>query len=221
MPTPYYYGGMVDGLVVMQYAIDFSQLNEGLYYFALLPYEESPKKLFYSDFICVKDKHEETKLITYHNSVNDQSVIFSTGIMFNVRVEALDRKDEDDYNYKSFIPNSVDSIYDNDMGGYMTLYSNPFETYKINIGGNAGIPAYLMKTVNRAFGCDTVLIDNNKVNKVKSATFEAVEADNYPLRSWLIEVGYEETEEVEGLYTYLIDNNSEYLFDDNNNYLVA
>ncbi|MDR2652184.1 MAG: hypothetical protein LBC68_07715, partial [Prevotellaceae bacterium] len=172
---------LVEGIKIIEFYIYFSQAEEGLHYFVL----SGGTSKFYSDFLCIKDKHEETKLITYHNSVNDQSVIFSTGIIFNVRVEAQDR-----HTPKSLVPKSVDSIYDNDMGGYMTLYSNPFETYRINIGSNAGIPDYLMKTVNRAFGCDILLLDNNKVNKVEGATFETVEAENYPLRSWLIEVGY-------------------------------
>ena len=172
---------LVAGIKIIEFHFDFSRLAEDLYYFVL----SGGNTKFYSDFLCVKAQHEDTKLITYRNSANDQSVIFATGIRFNIRVEAHDR-----HTPKTLVPKSVDSIYSNDLGGYMTLYANPFETYRINIGGVRGIPDYLEKIVNRAFGCDTLLLDNNKINKVESAAFEAVEAENYPLRSWIIEVGY-------------------------------
>jgi hypothetical protein len=212
-PAAVVYDNLVDGINVIEFTVDFSRFAaESLYYFVL----QSGSIKFYSDFICVKNLHDNTVLISYANSVNDQNVIFSTNILFNLRVEIEDKSTP-----KTLVPKAVESIYDNDMGGYMTLYSNPYETYRINIGGVRGIPDWLMVIINRALSCDTVFLNNKKANKIEGAEFEAMEAEFYPLRSWIIEVSYADEEEGEMIYNYLIDNLPAYLIDNDNNYLVA
>jgi hypothetical protein len=175
------YVDLVDGYTVVEFTIDFSRLPENLYYLYLF----SGKTDFYSDLLCIKEKHENTYLINYSNSVNDQEIIFSTGITFNLRIELEGRETP-----KSFVPNSVKASYSNDMGGFVTLFSNPYATYQINIGSVRGIPDYLIEKVNRAFGCDTLLIDGISINLKQDTEFEETELEFYPLRSWIIEIVY-------------------------------
>lgn len=204
---------VVDGYKIIEFTVDFSQFNENLYYLMLT----SGAINLYSNYLCVQDIHENTYLLSYSNSDNDQNAAFSTGVIFSLRVEIQGRETP-----KSFVPKTVESIYSNDMGGYQMLFANPFETYRVNIGGIRGIPDYLMSIVNRALGCDYVLIDNKRITKIEGSAYEPAEADNYPLRSWVLEMSYTDNEEDDlGFDNYLIDTDENYLIDNNNNYLMA
>jgi hypothetical protein len=169
----------VDNHLVVEYSIDFSQFPEGKYRFFL----QSGNGLKYSsDIICVKNTHEYTRLLSYCNTYNDQGVAFSTGVVFHLRVESQ--------LYKAVIPKSEDSIYNNNLGGYRMLNSSPYDNYRLNIGGTAGIPDWLMRIINQAFSCDTLFLNNVEITKADGATFEPTEQDNYNLRSWNIEIGH-------------------------------
>jgi hypothetical protein len=169
----------IAGHRVVEYAIDFSQFPEGKCRFVL---QSSAGFQYRSDIICVKDRHEYTRLLSYRNAHNDQGVAFSTGIVFHLRVEAQ--------LYKAVIPKSEDSIYSDDLGGYRTLTSSPYANSRLNIGGTAGIPDWLIKIINQALSCNTLFLNSAEITKADGATLEAVEQDNYNLRSWNIEIGH-------------------------------
>jgi hypothetical protein len=185
------YDGLIAGWTVFEFAVDFSLFEEGRY---LLELRLGPTLTrFYSGLICVKDEHPYTRLLSYRNSYNDQNVAFGTGIVFHLRLETQ--------LYHSFVPKSEDSIYSDTLGGFRTLSSNPYGNRRLNIGGTSGIPDWLMEIVNQAFSCDTLILDNVEITKAEGASFEAVEVENYNLRSWNIEIGrrenrliYDETE---------------------------
>jgi hypothetical protein len=81
-----------------------------------------------------------------------------------------------------------DTIYERQNGQFSTLYSLAFATHTLNIGAAKGIPDEFAKQINAAFSCDNIWIDNKKYTKVDGSKMEAAEADNYPLRSWNIEL---------------------------------
>ncbi|MDR1055667.1 MAG: BACON domain-containing protein, partial [Prevotellaceae bacterium] len=169
----------VDNHLVIEYNIDFSRFQEGKYRFFL----QSGNGLKYnSDIVCVKNTHEYTRLLSYCNTYNEHGVVFSTGVVFHLRVESQ--------LYKAVIPKSEDSIYNNNLGGYRILNSSPYDNYRLNIGGTAGIPDWLMRIINQAFSCDTLFLNNVEITKADGATFEPIEQDNYNLRSWNIEIGH-------------------------------
>jgi hypothetical protein len=169
----------IDNHLVVEYSIDFSRFQEGKYRFFL----QSGNGLKYSsDIICIKDTHEYTRLLSYCNTYNEQGVAFSTGVVFHLRVESQ--------LYKAVIPKSEDSIYNNNLGGYRILNSSPYDNFRLNIGGTAGIPDWLMRIINQAFSCDTLFLNSIEITKADGATFEAIEQDNYNLRSWNIEIGH-------------------------------
>jgi hypothetical protein len=173
------FGNLINNYLIAEYNIDFSFFDEGKYRFFL----RSVSGFTYrSDVICVKDKHEHTRLLSYRNTYNEQGVAFSSGIVFHLRVEAQ--------LYKAIIPKSEDSIYTDNLGGYRTLASSPYSNSRLNIGGTGGIPDWLMNIINQAFSCDTLFLNSVEITKADGATFEAVEQDNYNLRSWNIEIGH-------------------------------
>ena len=162
--------------VIVEWLIHFSQFEEGMYKFCLIDNEN----VCYSDYICVKDEHPFTKLLTYQNSTNEQNLAFSTGVVFNLRVEAQ--------TYASLVPKSMDSIYSDEQGAGQILSSTPYCNEIINIGGTLGIPDWLLKITNKIFSCDTLQLDGLNICRVEGAEFEPVSNDNYNLRSWNIEI---------------------------------
>lgn len=174
---------LIDGYEVQEFEFDFSQFSEGLYRFELYSTSGITYK---SDFICVREKQDYTVLLSYSNSANTQNVAFSSGVMFNLRVESEP--------FNDLLPKSNNSIYSDNMGGFKTLSSDPFNNNRFNIGGRMGIPDWLMSIVNQAFSCDVLYADYERINKVEGAEFEALSSGNYSLRSWNIEVSKDEDE---------------------------
>jgi hypothetical protein len=162
----------------VEYDIDFSQFPEGTFRFIL---QANNSLQYRSDIICVKNTHEHTRLLSYCNTYNEHGVAFSTGVVFHLRVETQ--------LYKSAIPKSEGSTYTDNMGGYRTLTSSPYTNHRLNIGEGAGIPDWFITIINKAFSCDTLLLNHAEIVKSDGATLEPVEQDNYNLRSWNIEIG--------------------------------
>ncbi|MDR1581659.1 MAG: BACON domain-containing protein, partial [Prevotellaceae bacterium] len=173
------FDGVIAGHRVVEFGIDFSTFQEGTYRFIL---QAASGFKYRSDIICVKETHEYTRLLSYTNSYNDYGVDFSRGTTFNLRVESQ--------LYKAVIPKSEDSTYSDNMGGYRTLSSSPYNNDRLNIGGTSGIPDWLVKIINQAFSCNILQLNGIGITKVEGATFEAVEQDNYNLRGWNIEIGH-------------------------------
>lgn len=172
------YADKIAGYHVQEFTIDFSQFKEGKYRFILS--SSSPVK-FYTDLVCVKDIQPHTQLLSYRNTYNTQSVAFSTGVLFRIRVEYSD--------YKGLLPRSEDNIYAHDYGAYKILSSHPFGNKRVFIGGKTGIPDWLLSIVNQVFSCDTLHIGSTRYAKAEGATLEALEAEGTNLRSWSIEIG--------------------------------
>ncbi|MDR0620141.1 MAG: hypothetical protein LBG17_09620, partial [Bacteroidales bacterium] len=148
------FNSVLAGHRVVEFAIDFSQFPEGKFRFVL---QGGNGLQYLSEIICIKDFHEHTRLLSYRNTYNDQSVAFNTGVIFHLRVETQ--------LYKSFIPKSEDSIYSDNLGGYRTLNSSPYSHSRLNIGGAAGVPDWLMRIINQAFSCDTLFLNSVEITK--------------------------------------------------------
>jgi hypothetical protein len=174
-------GDVIEGYDVVEFFIAFNQFADGCYKFIIS--NSALDVTLFSDLIDIADEHEGTMLLSYNNSENSPGTAFSTGIIFNLRVEAQGKKTP-----KSLRPQANETIYDNTVGGYALLHSDAYDNYNYNFGGIAGIPDYLTKIVNYSLSCDFLLIDGHQACKAVESTFEAVEADNYPYRSWNIEM---------------------------------
>ncbi|MCL1941981.1 MAG: hypothetical protein FWF54_00285 [Candidatus Azobacteroides sp.] len=170
-------------LVIFNFQADLKNL-QGMYRICIKLFEYSGKgvKAITSEWFCVHRRNDfKNILIKAANGKNGLGVIFDTGIYFTFRVEG------------GFYPNSLsvdsdDTAYKDQDVDFVQLHSIPYDVYKLNIGGRRGIPNGLISQINRAFSCDTVLIDDVQFSKTEGAKFEAVESENYPYRSWAIEV---------------------------------
>ena len=64
----------------------------------------------------------------------------------------------------------------------------PYDVYELVVGGPTGIPDWLAKRLNRIIGCSTLKIDVRQYVKAEGAKWEPASEQNYPMRSWSIEL---------------------------------
>lgn len=66
------------------------------------------------------------------------------------------------------------------------INSVPFDVFKFILGGWKGVPPWLIKKVNRIFGCSTLSLDGRLYTKEDGAAFEPNSLDGYPMSGWSI-----------------------------------
>jgi hypothetical protein len=176
--------------------------------------------LLQSEPFCVSEElNEQSVLIEVSNSTNYFGVFFEADVevSFSVRVEG------------GFYPNSLnlesdDTIFEGQQAQLELLYSMPFETRRLLLGGARGIPDSFAQKLNRFFSCDTITVDGVPYTKASGAKFEAVSADRFPFRSWAINVQEQgdpfEYSSVNGWLYGLVDDDENLLVDGDNQFLA-
>lgn len=149
---------------VFEAEIIFSDLGIGEFYLEFNSAQQS-------NTIQVKHNHEDTILLKYRNSYNKFGIIFDTDIVFYTRVEGTIR------NYE---PKSNDEIYNDQVMNASKLFSIPYNIFTLFIGGDLGIPDYMIDLVNRIFSCDMIKIDDYWFEKVEGAEWSVERIDDYP-----------------------------------------
>lgn len=111
-------------------------------------------QIWRSGFIETKVNWPQTLLFQYTNSYNRFSVVWSTGIIFNLRVEG---------NIADYTPAFDDIIYNDQEYNTTKLNSIPHREFSLyiasNQGGFQGIPNWVADKVNWALACDQIQID--------------------------------------------------------------
>jgi hypothetical protein len=165
------------GIWFGQVALNFSTIPVGQYKLIITVDEQK----FISDTLCIQDTHEDTYFFSYSNTENVQGVVFTEGLFFGLRVEA-------DMTYNALTPNSENTIYESDFGEFTQVFSSPFDTFNLNIGGQVGIPDWLISIVNRMFSCDRIFLKGGQITKIESSEWSPAGEDNHSLRSWGIQI---------------------------------
>lgn len=149
---------------------------EGQYY-AKIIYDTNVE--IFSEPFDVQTEQNGTILINYKNSENNFSIIFTTSISFNLRVEGT---------IQEFTPASEDVIYNDQKFNATMLNSIPFRTYKLYISGSTGLPDWMTDKVNRALSMDQKQIDGNYYEKVEGAKWEVIREVENPFSGMTIEI---------------------------------
>jgi hypothetical protein len=123
----------------------------------------------------------ESVYLEYSSLENTNSIVFTTGIKFGLRIEG-------GFIPKAYSPAADDTIYKDEQVDFMLLKSTPYDTFSFTAGRLSGIPDWLHAIINRAFSCDTLLADNVQIVKVDGAEWENDDVDGYDLREWRIDV---------------------------------
>lgn len=157
---------------------DLSDLPKGWYFIKLTLGNTEPTILISEpQFVC--DRIENSVLLEYYHNEYYQGIYFQTGIRLKQRVLGK---------VKLKSPASTDTIYIDQILNQTLIDSKPFELYNFSVGGSYGIPDYLIKRLNRVFGCSYTSIDGVQYTKNEGAKWEEKSIQDYPMRGWSIEL---------------------------------
>lgn len=149
------------------------------YYFIKLSVGSSSPTFLISEPQLVCDKIPDSVYLEYHHRSFYGDVFFETGLVFSSRVLGK---------IKLSNPASKDTIYEDQPLNETLIWSYPYEVYDFLVGGSYGIPDYLIKRLNRVFGCSSTLIDGTAYTKSEGAKWERKSFDDYPLSGWTLEL---------------------------------
>lgn len=165
------------GKYVFEGAYSFADIPEGFYYFKMTT--GSPiLKTFISWPLHVKAVHENTCYLEYSNSRYHGDVIFETGIVFGLRVEAM---------LGNFKPGGKRDIYEDEKLNPTVLKATPFRQFDFIIGGYFGIPEDMIDKLNWIWSCNNVTIDGKSFAADESVIEPKGDLD-YPLKGVVMKV---------------------------------
>lgn len=165
---------------VHEVALDFSELLEAEY-FARIEYQndESETVVIESEIFEVAEEWPGTLLFRYKNSENNFSVVFDTGIEYNIRIEAV---------LADFNPESDDIVYNDQKRNPSLLDSIPYRSFSLYAGGLEGLPPWMADKLNRVMACDIVSIDGDYYEKKEGASWEVTRAQEYQFVGMTLEI---------------------------------
>lgn len=192
-------------------AIDYP---EGIYYIHVkITYADTSTEEFLSEPMSVRAKHKNTVVIRYSHDEDDFGVLFKTlNVHFQIRVHS---------DFMTLDPVTDSVVYKDQDGNTRSLYEKPNRVWKLNIGGNKGVPEWVVDRINRAFCCGIVSVDNKRYTKNENAKIDQTILRNYPLRILSIELteyfndgagafvnaqNVQLTDDTSGTFPYVIDN---------------
>lgn len=164
---------------VYEVLIDLSGFETGTYYLLLSAGTQTNQSQLISEPFYVDDVIDDSILFTYQNSDNSQGIIFETGIDFQFRAEGI---------ISEFQPGFKDVIYQDQILDNVILSSIPFRQFKLFLGGQYGIPDWVVDKVNRILSCDDWQADGKSFVKKDGTQWTPQRVDNYPMAGWSIDI---------------------------------
>lgn len=167
------------GITAFYYRLAMNDLGSGVY-FAQVKYNNPGEDIYYiSEPFNVQKYHEETVLLEYQNSYNDQNVLFEqSGITFRLRVHGA---------ITEVTPKAKVETYEDQPLNQTLLSGVPYREYKLVIGGNGKqIPDYMADKINRALCCDSFKVEGHSYTVMDKGSLEPSRTKNYPLSEWSI-----------------------------------
>lgn len=131
-----------------------------------------------SGLICLEDQ-DPTLYIEFSHYEPYQGIKFFSPFEGALRVPAI-------LKYKA--TGSKDNVYEDQLLNQTMINARPFRLFDFILGGNRGVPPWLIDKVSRIFGCSTLQIDGRLYTKGEGAGFEPVLLENYPAAGWSIEL---------------------------------
>lgn len=168
------------GQKVYEALIALNTFDEGIYRFRLK--SGSPVlETYISEWFCLKTLHENTFLFKYTHDENDFDVVFETGIELCLRVHG-------GFPPERIQPGSERTVFIDQPNTIRQLSGKAFYTEKLLLGDSFGLPAWMIKKINRIFDCNNVLIDGKQYVANEGAKLEANTEEEYPMAGWQIEL---------------------------------
>lgn len=153
-------------------------IDEGYYYMILkIGGDNIPK--YISECLDIRTVHPLTRLFAYKNSYNRQTIVFETGIEFLFRCEA---------SIEQFQPMSSDVMWIDQSYSNNIVSSKPYRTFQLLIGGQYGIPDWIVDKLNRILGNDSVKIDGKLYSRTAQSRWAPKREELYPWSGWSVEI---------------------------------
>lgn len=166
--------------------LDFSTINGGIplpegKYWIFGQAGAGPYAKFISEGLDIKTDHLNTAVFEYSHSENDFDTIWETGIVGEIRIDAVLKQSDIDFKRKR-------ASYDDQTHNHKTLSSVPFRTYKLIVGASdgSGVAPWIADKLNYIFGCSSVQIDGKEFTPDESAEFEKTTVNGYPKAGYAI-----------------------------------
>lgn len=170
---------------IRQIQVSLSSFLPGKYFFTrdaagVITYSEPFEILDTEDsgLVCLEDQNP-TLYIEYTHYEPYQGIKFFVPFTPAIRVPAILR-------YKQ--PGSKDNVYEDQLLNQTMINSVPFRIFDFIMGGNYGVPPYLIDKIARIFGCSDLSIDGRLYTKNENANFEPAILEGYPMQGWTIEL---------------------------------
>lgn len=136
-------------------------------------------KVWVSEPLEVKVRHDNTVYIEYRHSRYHGDVIFETGIKFAFRVEAT----------IGFLkPGTVSTFYKDQKYNPYLLAAKKFRGWPFNIGGTRGCPDWVYDKIAGIWTCNDVTIDGISYARTSDEDFEFKTEERYLLRGAVMNI---------------------------------
>jgi hypothetical protein len=161
---------------IRQVELDLGSLNldAGEYYLRI------PEASWIAEPFELLEEAENTCYLEYKNSNFYSGVNFNIPFAPAIRVPGILKYEK---------PGSRDVIYPDQDESETILSSVPYRVVKFILGGQRGVPPWMIDKVARIFGCDELKIDGRLYTKADGANWEPIgEINGYPMSGWSIEL---------------------------------
>lgn len=158
-----------------QVEIDLQPYSPGYYVLR----RRAAGQIHYSEPFEIQENPENTLFLEFSHYETYQGIRFFVPFSPALRVPAI---------LKYAAPGAEDTAYDDQRFNRTMVYSRPYRVWKFILGGQNGVPPWLIDKVSRIFGCSDLKIDGRLYTKQDGAQWEPVELENYPMAGWSIEL---------------------------------
>lgn len=122
----------------------------------------------------------DTLLIEYYHRTFYEGIIFQTPFRPSIRIPAR-------LKYKKTAAKST--VYEDQRLNEESVKSIPFRVHELTLGGDVGVPPYLIDKIARIVGCSNLAIDGRLfARNGEGSEFDANTIEDYPMAGWKIEL---------------------------------
>lgn len=162
--------------------VPFTELVPGNYYAEIFYTDDDGQEQFLqTQAFNVATEQADTLWVQYTHSRNKFSIIFDTGIVFNLRISGR---------IADWTPEFNDTVFVDEIENTTKIDGEPFESYTLYSPSRDtdGCPRYLGDILNRALQCNQFSIDGEYYSNQEGQKWEVQRGDNYDLVGLTIKI---------------------------------
>jgi hypothetical protein len=178
-------------LQLWQASYPLTSLEEGVYYLKLTAGTGTTTSVMISEGLHVKERWPMTLLFEYSSTRNRQATVFTSGYAPSFRVEAwLDE----------YMPNAKYAIYEDQPANLEMLNAIPYMNCTLNVGDNGGVPAWVIRLVDRILLLNRVSIDGVGYTREQDAKWDKIDVPLWPKKYYKIQLRESENSDFIAVY---------------------